>query len=170
MFEREIAISGRHADELKFLAKNAEIFSRYMDVYLKGIIIGLFYNKKEKNDISIDSTAKIFADTVIKEKKQLTFLYRLVMLLDETCELTNEEKIDRAFRDDAISNNQEKMKENLDLFNEYANGGIHLLYEQFFKGNTDIYDYINEAYKLVTSFKDMSSELIEKQINIIIEQ
>lgn len=170
MFDRDIIITGEHANKVKYLKDIAQIYSRYLDVYLNGVVVGLFYNKKEKIDNVGNDTAKVFAEQVIGASEELTFLYRLVMLLDCSSNLTEDEKIDRAFKDDALQDNQQKMKFNMEVFNEYANGGISILYDRFFNGNIDIDDYIMAAYKLVKNFKNQNNDLIEEEINEIISQ
>ncbi|MEG1151070.1 MAG: hypothetical protein RSD51_03180 [Malacoplasma sp.] len=170
MFDREIIITGEHSNKVKYLVNEAQIYSRYLDVYLNGVVIGLLYNQRQKKEISVSETAKIFAEQVIGASEELIFLYRLVMLLDCSSNLTEDERIERAFKDDALQDNQQKMKLNMELFNEYANGGISILYDYLCKGNIELDSYIDTAYSLIKSFENQNNDSIEKEINEIIYQ
>ena len=69
------------------------------------------------------------------------------MLIDNSQNLTADEKIERAFKniDD---------KGNLDLFNSYVRGGIEWLYEQFSQGASTHDEYIAKIYEIVNDFKE----------------
>ena len=102
-------INGKHATYLKFLAKKnsrddqspdnptaARLFERYIDVYMNAAVFGLLYNRTAKRDTSSDDRARVYADAFANERENCIFLYRMVMLLDKTTELTPEERVDRA--------------------------------------------------------------------------
>ena len=111
MFENDYTINGKHATYLKFLAKKnsrddqspdnptaARLFERYIDVYMNAAVFGLLYSRTAKRDTTSDDRARVYADAFANERENCIFLYRMVMLLDKTTELTSEERIDRAFR------------------------------------------------------------------------
>lgn len=165
MFENDLLLKGKHATYTKFLCSNAKVFKRYLDVYMLGAIMGFLHGRKGKRDTTTKDEASIMAETVIKENNRCKFLYRLIMLLDETTGLTPEQRIDRAFRQDA---DQEAMNANMALFNSYVLGGIEVLYKKF-KDCTTRDDYIDKIYEFIVNFNrdiNVSSydELIEKML------
>ena len=102
MFESDFTINGKHATYLKFLAQKnasapldsgkstAQLFERYIDVYMNAVIFGLIYSRTAPNDSSSEDRARIYADAFNKERENCIFLYRLVMLLDKTQNLPPE--------------------------------------------------------------------------------
>lgn len=87
------------------------------------------------------------------------------MLLDESEDLTPDERVDRAFRYDTIPDKADEVKKNFELFNDYVRGGIDLLYEKFNEGSMIREDYMNKTFDVMTEFKaeidgiDYSAEL-----------
>lgn len=150
MFEQDYTFYGKHATLLKYL--DAKVYSRYIDVYMNAAVMGLLHGKRSVRDSSEDR-ARIYADAFARERENCIFLYRLVMLLDESTKLTPEQRIDRAFRDDARYDST-KLQENLDIFHSYILGGIELLYDKYTTGCTTSEDYIDRIYELMSSFKD----------------
>lgn len=139
MFDKDVRIQGIYATHLKSLArdmvnpKKPYLFDRYIDVYMNAAIIGLLEGKPEMHpDYSTTKdTAQIFAAAFLTERYKCEFLYRLVMLLDDSTGLTNEQKIDRAFKDDGnVDKCPEKMVANEKLFLGYVLAGIEILYEK----------------------------------------
>ena len=161
MFDNDIKITGKHASLLKFLAKkstelkkdakSAEIFKRYIDVYMAGIIVGAVKNMKSDVDNSIDESANILASAVIGEQNNLKFLYRLVLLTDNPSSTPVEERIDNAFRYDGDA---AKVKEGMAILNSYARGGIEWLYEKFNDGVTTQEDYYRIVYELIKEYSE----------------
>ena len=111
MFDRDYTLTGKHATYLKFLAvknskedeselttNSAKLFERYIDVYMNAAVWGILYSKRASHDTSSKDRARIYADAYATEHANCDFLYRMVMLLDESVDLTPDERIDRAFR------------------------------------------------------------------------
>ncbi len=178
LFETDYTINGTHATRLKFLAKKnardvdesdntqaAKIFERYIDVYMNAAVWGIYYRRKAKNDRSTKDTASVRADAFIRERETCIFLYRLVMLLDDSENLTQTERIDRAFRYDSLPDKADELKKNLELFHDYVRGGIDLMYEKFTDGCMTREDYLEKTFEVMTEFKselddiDYSAEL-----------
>lgn len=167
MFENDYTLTGKHATYLKFLAvKNAKdddpdylvassarLFERYIDVYINAAVWGLLYSRTAKRDTTSDDRARIYADAFANERDNCVFLYRMVMLLDKTKDISPEERIDRAFRYDTQPDKVEAFKENMELFNDYVRGGIEAMYEQYTDGCTTRDDYLNKTYEIITTFK-----------------
>lgn len=157
MFENDYTINGIHATHLKYLVNDAKVFSRYIDVYMNATIIGFLHGRLEKKDNSSQDRARIYADAFSTERLNCDFIYRLIMLLDETTELSTQQRLDRAFRDDSQKETEHAKAvhaQNMDLFNSYVLGGIEELYEQFTNGATSREDYINRIYDITVKFKE----------------
>lgn len=181
MFENDYLLTGKHATHLKFLAaknakddnsstKHARIFERYIDVYMNAAVWGLLYSRREAKDTESDDKARIFADAFASERDNCVFLYRLVMLLDKSVELTTDERIDRAFRYDTLPEKEEEFKANMNLFHDYVRGGIELLYEKYTDGCTTDDDYLNRVYEVLTTFKkEIEGESYEDELADLIK-
>jgi len=158
MFDKEYDILGKHALYVRQLARDIKIndkslFERYLDVYLNGAIFGLLYNRTAKRDTSPEQ-ANIPASVFNTSRNDCVFLYRLVMLLEQTTKATPDERIDRAFRHDADETMKDKLDENMILFHSYVLGGIEVLYEKYTDSCTTEEDYIERIYTLMCDFQE----------------
>lgn len=157
MFENDYTINGIHATHLKYLVNDSKLFPRYIDVYMNAAVIGFLHGRKEQKDHSSQDRARIYADAFANERLNCDFIYRLIMLLDETTELSTKQKLDRAFRDDSQKRTEQAKTvniQNMDMFNSYVLGGIEVLYEQLTNGATSRDDYINRIYDITAKFKE----------------
>jgi len=154
MFENDYTIVGKHATYIKFLVNDTKLFDRYIDVYMNGAIFGLLFNRVGSRDNTSQDRARIYADAFATCRDDCVFLYRLVMLLDETAKISSDERIDRSFRCDADEKQNDKLAKNLELFNAYVLGGIEVLYEKLTDGCTTQEDYITKAYNLMETFSE----------------
>lgn len=177
MFESDFTINGKHATYLKFLAQKnasapldsgkstAQLFERYIDVYMNAVIFGLIYSRTAPNDSSSEDRARIYADAFNKERENCIFLYRLVMLLDKTQNLSPEERVERAFRYDSQPEKEKEFKKNMELFNDYVRGGIELLYERFTEGCQTKEDYLNKSYEVMETFnKELNGTYYKEEL------
>lgn len=169
MFTDDINIFGRHAYYVKELAsKEIGLFPRNIDVFMNGAIIGLIYGRKEERDKVSDlkeEKTNILASAINKEKIHLDYIYRLIMLLDDSEGLSLEERINRAFRDDSNSDISDKHQNNLELFKEYSLGGISILYDKILKEGIDADAFMKNSYEFI---KSTSEELNEENANAIL--
>lgn len=171
MFERPLQIRGKHATYAKQLAKHPEntrfpIFNRIIDVYMVGAIMGILHGRQVAVDTTIKDDVSIFVETVIAEKDRLEFIYRLILLLDTSKNLSLEEKVNLAFRSDT---DEEAVAENMKLFHSYVCGGIEYLYEKFQDCTTND-DYLEKMYEMVDRFKnDIENSTYEEVIQHIID-
>ncbi len=160
MFRDDILIKGKHASYLKFLSKKTEqndskqnvaaVFENNIDVYKAAIVMGLVKGVKKGVDSTNDDSTRMFAGKVIKEEFDLEYLFQMCMLIDNSTDLSNDEKIERAFKGkDAVD-----FKENLNLFNSYARGGIEWLYEEFIDGADTKAEYLTKIYDIVSNYRD----------------
>lgn len=157
MFEGDYTINGVHATYIKFLKDEVKAFERYIDVYMTGATVGMLHKRRASQGGSADR-ARIYADAFHTEHVKCNELFKLVILNDTSKSWSEEERINICFRyrdemDEKavppISEHEVKiMKEAIDLFNEYAMGGIELLYEEFSSSATvSIDDTVDYAYK-----------------------
>lgn len=161
MFNNDYTLKGKHASYIRFLsattnrfdktAKAAGVVNTAVDLYAFAPLIGLAYKRKAAEDNSINDTYSILASQIISRQADLDFAFRLVMLADNSSDLSNDQKIDRAFRQDE---HPEKLAKNLELFHQYMRGGIEWLYEHFTDGATTKEDYLEKVYEVVNDYKD----------------
>lgn len=164
MFKTDIKITGKHGYYVKALAPTKDqpdhserIFARYIDVYMIGAVIGFIQNRKEESDTTSlnkesSYTATIFYNVIAGEEQRLKLIYRTIMLLEKSDELNEEERIDRAFKDDVLDDRNENKKKNDDLFECYVRGGISYLYEELYNGTFSLNDRIERIKKMVDEF------------------
>ena len=161
IFNNDYELKGKHASYIRFLsattkrldktAKAAGIINTAVDIYVITPLIGLVYNKKAAEDNASNDTYSILASQIITHQANLEFVYRLVMLADNSTGLSSDDKIDRAFRQDE---QPEKLAENLELFHKYMRGGLEWLYEQFTDGATTKEDYLEKVHDVVSLYKE----------------
>ena len=169
MFDKAFDIIGKHAIYTRKLSTdlrsrenrgegvfgNYGFFDRYLDVYLNGAIFGLLYNRTAERDTSLrEEQASIPLTAFNTSRSDCIFLYRLVMLLEQTTDATPEERVNRAFRDDADENKTDKIEANMNLFLSYVYGGIEVMYEKFMDGCTTRDDYLERVYTLMKDFQE----------------
>lgn len=161
MFTKPYLLKGKHATYIRFLsaqtkandknAKGAFVMRTAVEIYKTAPLIGLAYNRKSPEDTQSNDSYTIFGDAVIGHQADLDFAFRLVMLADSSTELSSDEKIDRAFKQDE---HYDKLANNIDLFHQYMRGGLEWLYEQFTDGVTTKEDYLEKVYSIVSLYKE----------------
>ena len=179
MFENDYTITGKHATYLKFLARknsqenngddepaSAKLFDRYIDVYMNAAIWGLLYDKTADVDNQSKDRARIYADAYANERENCVFLYRLVMLLEKVSNISQEERIDRAFRYDSQPEKAEELKKCLELFHRYVRGGIEVMYEKLTDGCSTRDDYLSRIYDVMKQFKqELDGSYLENELD-----
>lgn len=94
----------------------------------------------------------VMGDRVIYSQEELTFNFRIIMLLDKEYEPDEEKRIDKAFR---------HMGENPDdeaRFDSYVRGGVDVLYEKLIEGASSPDDYVSRLYDFVEEFQERFNE------------
>ena len=154
MFDKEYSFKGIHAEKVsKLTAKFDEttsLFERNFDVYMMAPIVGFLYGRKADLDKNNNETTKIFPDILMREKDNLMFNYRLIMLLDKNNEPELDKRIDKAFR----LYGKEEAKPDEELFEQYVRGGVDVLYEKLIGNATTPEDYIKNLYDFMEDFDD----------------
>lgn len=159
MFQKDIVIDGIHAEKLYEinLLKNIDeekFFPRYIDIYMIAPLIGALYGKKEEYCKADVSPRNILADTVIRNQAQLKMIYNLIMLFDQREELSMEDRVYRAFRDDANREYNDNHKNNFELFNMYLRGGITILHEKVTKDEDSLEGFLANYRDFITEYKN----------------
>jgi len=168
MFNKPFEVKGKHATYIRFLnsetlrrdkdAKVAPLFAVAADIYVVAPLIGASYKKRSPVDVTSENRSDsftIFGDAIINRQKQLDDVYRLIMLGEESTNLTADERVERAFRSDE---NEEQVSQNMELFHDYMRGGIEWLYEKVTEGlsistATDE-DYIGKIKEILKQYAD----------------
>lgn len=167
MFDREITIRGRYATYMKSLCQlppnasesdkkafnNYKIFDTYISAYMVAPIIGMLNGRKayaspldeDKNSVGM------LEGVLIKNASKLKYIYRLIVLNDDTENISEQDRINMAFREE---NNEESVKRGMELYTAYFLGGLDILYETFVMNCTTDDDYIAKLFDFVSEFKD----------------
>lgn len=155
MFTDDINLHGKHAQYVKELASaDGKLFNRNLDVFMNAAIVGLIYNVREERDRDSqykDVQTNILAAAINKERANLDYIYRLIMILDDSVELSFEDKINRAFRDDSNNDVSDRHEKNLELFKSYALGGISILYDKIVGDGIVLGDFMKNAFEFMQS-------------------
>lgn len=137
LFENEIEFNGKYANMIRFLKEEVNLFNTFREAYLTAAIVGFINNRCELlEDEEKVQPASIFPSELSKRKKDLRFVYRMIMLLKEEDNFSIDDYKNRTFKDDA-EENFEILRENMKIFNSYACGGIEHMYEKFANCNTE---------------------------------
>ena len=84
--------------------QSSSIFERYIDVYMNAAVWGIYYRRKSKLESLNNKSdrARIYADAFSRNRDECIFLYRLIMLLDNSENILTTERMDSAFRYDTL--------------------------------------------------------------------
>lgn len=166
MFDKEYSFRGIHAEKVakltaEFDKSGNKIFARNYDVYLIAPIIGFLYGEKAEIDKEGDKTikpTKIFPDILMKNKDDLLFNYRLIMLLDKNNEPNFEERVNKAFR---YYGSNEANEDEL-LYEKYVRGGVDKIYEKVFENAKGTEDYLKNLYLFIDEIENRYNSTIDK--------
>lgn len=179
MFDKDLNFTGKHAFYLKDLCelranvpdrdKHAKfkILNSYIDAYILCPLIGYQYNRKATADNSIPDDVGILLDAITRRKKELKFVYQVLMLADEESEPDPDKRIYRATNfSENTDEEKEFMKNNMKIYDSYFYGGIEVLHEQFVDQCITDDDYLKQMYKFVKDFEEeQNGEALSESIN-----
>ncbi len=127
----EMIFVGKHRDYVDQLWVQGKIqdsfFRRLVDLYAVAAIVGLKAKRRspeEKDDSDIKRTVQM--KQLNENYQTLLPIMRMILIMDDSRGLSFEEKLESAF---LIPEDIETYKDNMELFNSYARGGIEYLYE-----------------------------------------
>ncbi len=161
MFDKEYSFRGSHAEKVNRLTaefdnKGNKLFTRNYDVYLIAPVVGFLYGVKADLDKDGGKDTKIFGDILIKNKDDLLFNYRLIMLLDKNNEPNIDERVNKAFR----YYGDEKAKYDEELYEQYVRGGVDKLYEKLIGTAKNSEDYLRNLYYFMDEVDDRYNRAI----------
>ena len=164
MFDKQYRFRGRHAVRVDKLTgvfdsdSKAKLFDRNVDVYANAPLVGFLYGRgaeidNEKNpETNQVYNQNVMGDRVIYSQEELTFNFRLIMLLDKDYEPDEDKRIDKAFRhmgDDPADEER---------FDSYVRGGVDVLYEKLIEGASSPDDFISRLYDFIEEFHERFHE------------
>lgn len=164
MFDKQYRFRGRHAVRVDKLTgvfdsdSKAKLFDRNVDVYANAPLVGFLYGRRaeidneKKPETNQVYNQNVMGDRVIYSQEELTFNFRLIMLLDKDYEPDEDKRIDKAFRhmgDDPADEER---------FDSYVRGGVDVLYEKLIEGASSPDDFISRLYDFIEEFHERFHE------------
>jgi len=144
-FHDDVIITGMHSRYLDELWEQNQIQNSFVktlyELYALAAIIGLRIRSPKPADNS-EGKRTIQTKQLIGYISVLSTVMTTVLLLDDTSNLNDEDKIDRAFRG---PNTKEEFDANVELLNSYVRGGIEFLYNNLILRTLDIDDEFTDA-------------------------
>ena len=127
----EVTINGRFKEYVdKMWVQNTvqeSMVRRLVDLYAIAAVVGLRINRHIPDDRAGDDQKRTIQMMQLSDAYQtLAPIMKLVLMLDESRGLSEEDRIRSAFR---IPETREEHDVGLELFNSYARGGIEYMYE-----------------------------------------
>lgn len=130
-FQKGIIVTGKHADYVDDMWVQGQIeksyFRRLVDLYTTAAAIGLRAKRKGNIDNTTENKRTAQLEQVNTRLADLKIIIRLMLLLDNSDNLTKEQLVNRAFRNPQT---EEELKHNMDIFYSYLRGGIEILHEE----------------------------------------
>lgn len=169
MFDKQYRFRGRHALRVDKLTavfdqeSKAKLFDRNVDVYANAPLVGFLYGRMaEPDDLKNPETNQVYnqnvmGDRVIYSQEELTFNFRMIMLLDKAYEPDEEKRINKAFR------HMGEDPQDIERFDEYVRGGVDVLYEKLIEGVTEPDEYVRRLFDFVDEFQDKFNDEISKE-------
>ena len=179
MFNSDFRISGKHANYWKDLCElagnvpdrdqhaNFKIFNAYIDAYIVCPLIGYQFSRKGVIDTSVDGSAGMLAEVLIKRSQELKYVYQILMLVDEDSEPDVDKRVYRAFNlSEKTEEDKQLVAQNMKIFNSYFLGGLEVLHEVFVDECIDDDSYLSKIYEFVNNFyEEQDGEALKAGIN-----
>ena len=161
-FQTDIVIRGKKAEKYQELANKYEFL--LVDIYMMSGVLGFINNQKDVQDNESSITANIPRNVLQSRADKIDFLYQVVALSEEI-DVDAENAMKLAFEENSIENPKKLYKR--ELFDDYAMGGIDILYDMlsdvvFDKQVDNIKDILDKFYE--------KSYLGQKTIDDILEE
>lgn len=163
LFDKEFEFKGKHATYCRFLKNDIGLFKTFREAYTVSAIIGFLNSTKgTKNLEEKVQPASILPSELAQKRVPLTFIYRLIMLLDENDCHELKDFQNRTFRDDAdYIDHPEKIMANMEIFNSYALGGLEILYDKFNDCHSQK-ETVNALNEFISDFVDDNHFIINQ--------
>ena len=147
-FSTDIIIKGKKAEKYQEL-KNKYGFD-LVDIYMMSGVLGFINNRKDVQDNYNTVTANLPRNVLTARSGRIDFLYQIVTLREEI-DLNSEKAMKLAFEENSVTNPKKLYKR--ELFDDYAMGGIDILYNFL---SDVVYD------KQVDNIKDILDKFYEQ--------
>lgn len=161
--EGDVLINGRFADYVDQMWTQNKIqessIRRLVDVYAIAAVIGLRLGRRLEDDREGDQKRTVQVAQMSDIHQTLSAIMKLVLMMDESRGLSEEDRIRSAFRN---PDTKEEHDANMELFTSYARGGIEYLYEKLVarvQGEDDIHTD-NRINNLISLLRDPLTNLI----------
>lgn len=101
-FKKEFEFKGKHAKMAQELWVRDDTertyFKRLIDLYVAAAVVGFRVDRKAEEDYSPFETSSIFPEQMLKEKENLDFILQMMIMLNYSGTLTDEECVKKLFR------------------------------------------------------------------------
>lgn len=160
-FQEEYVFYGSHADKVIKLTNKidnksgVQIFNSSIELFIMAALIGCIRGSQAKKERG-STTTKIFPTQFSNRYNIIMDVYKLVLLVGDYATLSEEERINRAFR-------HWNCKENFEYFESFLLGGIDEIYEVFFlnRQNVRYEDYLNSLLEFLSEFSSSINISVE---------
>lgn len=163
-FQSDIVIKGDKARKMQEL-RTLYGFELY-DIYLISAVIGFRNHKTDSQSKDPDNkyTANIPRTVLIKRAEKMDFVSK-VMVLTEQINTDSKKAMDLAFEESTA--NEPKKLYRMDLFNEYALGGIDIFYDMIskvsYENQVDNLKNILDTYNSEDDSNKKIEDVLEKE-------
>ena len=160
IFSNDVIIRGKKAQKYQELSNKYGFL--YIDIYLMSGVLGFINHQKDVQD-NDDLFITIPRNVLQNRAEKIDFLYQIVTLSEEI-DLDSEKAMKLAFEENSIASPKLYKRE---LFEDYAMGGIDLLYNLL---SDVVYDkQVDNIKDILDQFYEQSN-LGEKSIEDILEE
>ena len=144
-FQVDIIIRGKKAEKYQML-KNIYGWD-LVDIYMMSGVLGFINNKKDIQDNDSKAVANLPRTVLNNRSSKIDFLCAVITLSEEI-EADSDNAIKLAFEDNSISPPKKLYKQ--ELFDDYATGGIDILYEML--SNIDYENQVDNIRAIIERF------------------
>lgn len=163
-FKTAVYIDGKHAryiDDMWTQNNPAKsFFNRLVDLYCIAPLIGFQYGRKAGADKSEDHRRSIQLEQLNKVSRQLDMNMCTILLLDDKENLSEQERINRAFRGPET---KEEFERNVKLYEDYARGGIEVLHEKLIERQPEFESEDERIANIIALYNDT---ILQGKINV----
>ncbi len=160
----DVYINGRFRDYVDRLwVKNTiqeSMVKRLVDIYAIAAVVGLAIGSRLEDDHTGGDKRTVQLAQLAEAQQTLNPIMKLVLMLDESRNLSEEERIHSAFR---VPETREEHDKNMELFHSYVRGGIEYMYQQLVVRQSDRNDeYSDERINRMIAFlkKPLQSDML----------
>lgn len=160
VFNQLFQIKGKHAEMVRCLTQI--LGCRNLDVFYLSIVLGLEYHRRAEIDLKTKDVepVKIDAEQMIRYDDDIQFFFRMVLLADVDCCPSAQKRMDKAFRDDSDSRENDEQH-----FVEVLLGGVEYLNEAIGKIQpSDKSAVFYSLYELLDNFQAKHPDITEESL------